>query len=306
MGTDSKFRVTQEELASVPSSWPAFRALARTEAARKAARVIVLPVTWAPAESRRARIGPRALLEASHWLGGYEEESGIDPASRGIYTVSPIKAERWEVMQREVYAYVDRSVSTDRFPVILGADRLATLGAAEALLRRGNRFGVLQLDAHRHLQPEGRQFGPISNWLTGALRRMGVPSVLCGIRGMSESELRAIGSERIPFFTVRGLNAMDPARAAFEVAKHFPGDVYISVDFSVIDPAQFPAVEMPVAFGLGIEYVATLLTSLIGNKRVIGIDFCGLAPMPGSQTCDHLAAALINRCLAALARANSF
>ncbi|MDX2177292.1 MAG: arginase family protein [Candidatus Sumerlaeia bacterium] len=306
MKPDSRFRVTREELSSVPTSWPAFRGLPRTEASRKAARAIVMPVTWAPDSSRRARIGPRALLEVSNWIGGYEEESGLDPSSRGIYTISPIQAERHEVMQREVYAYVDRTHTTGRFPVIIGADRLAGLGAVEALHRRGCRFGVLQIDAHRHLQNEGETFGAVSNWFTRSVRTMGVPTVLAGIRGMSESEFRSLLSERIPFMTARGLAAMDPVRAAFELGRHFAGDVYISVDFSALDPLQFPAVEQPVAFGLSMDFLGNILTSFAGTKRILGIDFCGLAPIPGNPAYESVAAALVNRTLAALAKANAF
>ncbi len=289
-------------LGGVPEMYPAFRGMGRTVEERAAAKVGILPVHWASDGSRGRGDGPRAMLAASIWIGGYEEESGLDPAKIGFSTLSPIMQNTWEESIEATTRTTKKIIGAGLLPVIVGADRIASIGAINAIREKDESFAVVQFDARPHIQNEGRFLGPISNFLGHRLAQGKIPTMQVGLRGMAEIEIQTLSTGNANFHTARRLAQRDPTSVAADLLRSLPESIYITLDLSVIDSVVMPSVELPLPFGLQPDFVTTVLRFLIASRRIVGMDVCGLAPISGNPAPNALAAAILNRMLASYAK----
>jgi len=289
-------------LGGVPEMYPAFRGKGRTVEERAAAKVGILPVHWASDGSRGRGDGPRALLAASIWIGGYEEDAGLDPAQIGLSTLSPVMASTWEDSIAETERTTKKIVGAGLLPVVVGADRIASIGAINAIREKDQSFAVVQFDARPHIQNEGRLLGPITNFLGHRLALGKIPTMQVGLRGMAEIEIKTLSTGNANFHTARRLAQRDPTSVAADLLRSLPESIYITVDLSVLDSVVMPAVELPLPFGLEPDFVTTVLRFLIASRRVVGMDVCGLSPISGNPAPNALAAGILNRMLASYAK----
>ena len=89
------------------------------------------------------------------------------------------------------------------------------------------------------------------------------------------------------------------------IAACLEGDVYISVDLDVFDPAFLPATGTPEPGGIRWSDVLRLIREVSGRCRVRGFDVVELSPIPGMIASDFLAAKLAYRMMGyALANIN--
>ena len=73
------------------------------------------------------------------------------------------------------------------------------------------------------------------------------------------------------------------------------GDVFVSIDLDVFDPAIMPATGTPEPGGIYWKDVLRLLKQVSFSCRISGFDVVELAPLPGMVAPDFLAAKLIYR-----------
>lgn len=289
-------------LGGVPDLYPAFRGKGRTVEERASAKIGILPVHWASDGARGRGDGPRAMLAASMWIGGYEEEMGIDPATFGFSTLAPIILNTWEESIETTARTTRKIVGAGLLPVVVAADRIASIGAINALHEKDPNFAVVQIDARAHIQAEGRFLGPISNFFGHRLAEKKVPTMQVGLRGLAEPEIQALSTGNANFHTARRLAQRDPTSVAADLLRSLPESIYITVDLSVLDSSVMPAVELPLPYGLQPEFLTTLLRFLIVSRRIVGMDVCGLAPISGNPAPNALAAGILNRMLASYAK----
>ena len=82
-----------------------------------------------------------------------------------------------------------------------------------------------------------------------------------------------------------------------DLLKGLTRNVYITIDIDVLDPSVMPSTGTPEPGGLDWYTLMGLLTAVITNRNVVGMDVTELLPNPDNRAPDFLVAKLIYRCL---------
>ncbi len=275
-----------------------FLGLSSSESSLEGARAVLIPVPYDGTTTYRAgtREGPRAILAASRELEPYDEETGIEAYRYGIATLKelPVIVTSPKEMVGSVREVGEAVLEAGKLPVLLGGEHLLSLGMIEAVAGRYENFSILHLDAHADLREEYQG----SSFSNACVMRHAIeyaPIVQVGIRSLTIEEHHFIRDRNIPCFFAHELHR-DPG--LFErVLPCLGPNVYISIDLDVLDPAIMPAVGTPEPGGLSWYAVTDLLRTVIRERRVIGLDFMELNPVPQFVAPDFLAARLVYKIL---------
>jgi len=285
----------QRELLS--SGWAAyanFAALPPEHADYEQARFVLLPVPYDRSTSYRpgARGGPRAIIEASHYLELYDEELQTEPYRAGIHTLPALEplASGPEAMSARVEAVVGRLLAAGKLPILLGGEHSITIGAVRALTGQGEKLSVLQLDAHADLREE-YEGTPFSHACVGRRIAERARLVQLGIRSLSAIEADYL--HHAPITTVYAQEWLTDEQSALRALAELDDPVYITIDLDVFDPAIMPATGTPEPGGLDWQKVLRLLRRVCRNHLVLGADLVELAPLPGQIAPDFLVAKLV-------------
>ncbi len=154
------------------------------------------------------------------------------------------------------------------------------------LKRKYKKLSVLQIDAHTDLRDsyEGSKYNHAC-----IMRRIwdeGCNVVSVGIRSGTREDLVFVKKNK-------GVMYFNDTFDIKGVLKGLSEHVYITIDLDGFDPSIMPATGTPEPGGLLWEPVLTLLKEVIKAKHVVGADVVELAPIPGQQASDFLAARLV-------------
>lgn len=166
------------------------------------------------------------------------------------------------------------------FPLVVGGDDSIPIPVFAALDGRGP-VNVLHVDAHLDFRDE---IGGVTHGYSSVIRR---------IREMPHTGrivqigLRGVGSAR-PQEVADALAAGNVLIRADDVHEHGPDLVldqlpddapwWVTIDLDGLDPSIAPGVGWPQPGGLTFVQIATILRSLAGEGRMIGIDLVEHAP----------------------------
>ena len=269
--------------------------------------ILVWPVPYEGTVSfaTGTRNGPRAILQASHEIETWDEELGVDIADALQFRSLPFfqapaagPREAQSEMRRELERHCDCGRD---FLLTLGGEHSVALPPAEAYLRQYPDLAVIQLDAHADLrsQFQGSSYSHAS--VMARLRDRGVPLAQLGIRSLCREEseyIRSRSGRDILALFAHDLPA--PSEAARRI-RDFLGQrpVYISFDADALDPCLMPGTGTPEPGGLSYEWVQSLWAHLLPGLRLVGLDFCEVAPLPAAGVVsESVAVKCINRILA--------
>jgi agmatinase len=254
----------------------------------------VAGVAWDGATTNRsgARMGPRAIRQASHMLcDGTHPLFDLAPQAAlgdlGDLRLPNTSTERMrEVLQREAAALIPRQRL-----LWLGGDHSITLPLLREYRRHlGRPLAVIHFDAHcdtwvDHMgEPSGH-----GTWVYEAMQE-GLVVDACftqiGIRSAGERAAREYVNERGgQIFTARALRGLSsPAQLApvvqairHRLAEHGNPPLYLSLDIDCLDPAFAPGTGTPEPGGLSSGQVLTLLEEL-AVEPLVGMDCVEVAP----------------------------
>lgn len=254
----------------------------------------VAGVAWDGATTNRsgARMGPRAIREASHMLcDGTHPVFDLSPVSAlgdaGDLRLPNTGLERMrELLQREAAALIARHRM-----LWLGGDHSITLPLLRAYRRQlGRPLAVIHFDAHcdtwtDHMgEPSGH-----GTWVHEAMQE-GLVLDACftqiGIRSAGERAARDYVRERGgQIFTARDLRGrvsaeqLAPMLQAIRsrLAAHGHPPLYLSLDIDCLDPAFAPGTGTPEPGGLSSAQVLTILEEL-ADLAFVGMDCVEVAP----------------------------
>jgi arginase len=183
------------------------------------------------------------------------------------YPETGVVAEDTLERQSEVLA-----ASLPERPVVLGGCCCAHVGAVRGLVARGQRLGVVWLDAHGDLNtpdtsPSGNEWGmPLRMLLDdGVVSPEDV--ALVGARNLDPPETAFLEESGIDDSLDRVLERV--------VA------VYVALDLDVLDPGEISAF-MPEPYGPSARDVEAILHDAAARARVAGIGLTGLLPQEAS------------------------
>ena len=260
------------------------------------AKFVVVPVPYDLTSTYQSgsRRGPDAILDASANMELYDEELRKETYLAGIHTLVPLAADARGPgeMVASVREQITRVLVHGKIPVMLGGEHSISLGAVQAMQEKYPALSVLQLDAHADLR-DSYQGSPYSH--AAVARRIAeiCPLVQVGIRSMSVEEAVFMAAGTVRTLTVDTIRADKGWQE--KVLEYLSGDVYVTIDLDVFDPAIMPSTGTPEPDGLAWRDVLSLLRQLSRRRRIRGLDVVELAPVPGLVAPDFLAAKLVYR-----------
>ncbi len=259
------------------------------------ARVVLLPVPYEATVSWMSgtRNGPRAILEASHYIELYDHELDSEPYEVGVHTLPELVLpdagpEQALTVLRDV---MNALVDTGKFVVMVGGEHSLSsppiLAHADRLGDR--RLSVLQLDAHTDLRTEYGQT-PYSHASVMYRVHEQVDIVPVGIRSLTGEERALLRQQNVPVVFSHQLVGDEWID---RVVDSLGSDVYITFDVDYFDPALMPSTGTPEPGGGTWHPTLRLLERVFRERNVVGCDVVELAPIPGMVAPDFVAAKLI-------------
>ena len=203
------------------------------------------------------------------------------------------------------------AVSAGAVPITVGGDHSiaagSVAGAAAALATRGQRLGLIWLDAHGdantpqssasgniHSMPLAHLLGHGDPDFAGISATLGGPTpailpehvAIVGVRDLDEPErqhLRAWGVHTFTMRTIdeRGLRAV--MQEALAIAGGNTGGVHVSMDLDWVDPVHAPGVGTPVAGGATYREGHLAMEIVADSGRLTSIDVVEVNPVLDSQ-----------------------
>jgi agmatinase len=262
------------------------------------ARVVILPVPLDRTTSYvpGTRNGPHEILVASSHLELWDEETGTDVHSIGIYTLPEMEfpfASMDDVM-REIRRVAAELVNRGKFPLVLGGEHSITPAVVGAVAAKHPGLSVLQIDAHADLRDAF--MGTPHNHACAMRRTLEFArTTQVAIRSLSPEEAAAAAT--LPTVIFYDFNMRADPHWMDRVVDSLSETVYITIDVDGFDPAIMPATGTPEPGGLSWYEALALLRRVIERRTVVGCDIVELSPMAGNVAPNFLCAKLIYKIL---------
>jgi agmatinase len=282
-----------DEPVTIPQN---FLGLPEPAAARRGARVVVLPIPFEATVSygTGTRDGPAAILAASRQVETFDPASGQDLAEARIHTASPLAPDLSApgAMDRRIRDAAAGLLAEGAFLLALGGEHSITAPLVEAVAAHHADVSVLHVDAHLDLRAafDGTPYSHAS-----VMRRVveaGHRTVHVGIRSACPEEAALARDRGLPVFWGRRC-AEDDGWIAEAVDALGP-TVYLSLDLDGLDPSVIRAVGTPEPGGLTWWQAVALVDRVFAERRVVAADVVELAPS-GDRASDFAAARLAVR-----------
>lgn len=258
-------------------------------------------VEMGPSAVRLAQLAPR--LER---LGHDVVDTGDVPVptretlqlGRGIDYLPTITA-----ICRDVASRTASIVRAGRIPVVLGGDHSlaagSAAGVATALAERGQRLGVIWLDAHADLNtPESTLSGnvhgmPVAHLLghgDSAMASLASPApavrpehvVIIGARDLDQAERTHARQFGVTVYTMRDIDERGLrtilAEAIARVSDGTDG-LHVSLDLDFVDPRDAPGVGTPVRGGVTYREAHLAMETLWDTGRLVAMDLVEVNPV---------------------------
>ena len=190
-----------------------------------------------------------------------------------------------------------------RIPLVLGGDHSLAAGSiagvATALAERGDRLGVIWLDAHADLNtPESTLSGnvhgmPVAHLLGHGDRGMASIAspgpavrpehlVIIGARDLDQAERTHAREYGVTIYTMRDIDERGLrtilAEAIAQVSAGTTG-LHVSLDLDFVDPRDAPGVGTPVRGGVTYREAHLAMETLWDSGRVVSLDLVEVNPV---------------------------
>lgn len=285
--------------------------MARLKTARPTVAILGAPldlgtgrrgVDMGPSALRVAGIGPRlaALGYRVEDLGnvGVEQQESTRPGPRSARFLPAIAA-----TCRDLAGRVKGIVEARQIPVVLGGDHSLAVGSvsgvAAAFRARGERIGLLWMDAHTDMNtprtsPSGNVHGMPLACLVGTgpreLTRMFdyAPKVLprnvalVGIRDVDLDERPLVRKSGVRVFTMRDIDerGMKAVMAeALAAANDSTAGFHLSLDMDGVDPREAPGVGTPVRGGFSYREAHLAMEMICDTRRMVSMEVVEVNPV---------------------------
>jgi len=257
--------------------------------------IVILPVPYDETSTwiRGADKGADAIIEASVNLEFYDIETASEVYLRGIHTLKPVLEKKSpDKLVEAVYKEVKKLLGDKKFPVIIGGNHTAPIGAFKAFSEKYSDLTILQLDAHSDLRQEyeGSKF---NHACAMARAKEYAPIVQVGIRSMSADELQFVDNNRI-FYAYQLYNDKNLYEKAVEKLGE---NVYVTIDLDVFDPSLMPSTGTPEPGGPDYFELMMFLRRVAENRNIVGFDVVELCPTELNKAPDFIAAKIIYQLL---------
>ncbi len=218
--------------------------------------------------------------------------------ARGIEFLPTITA-----VCREVATRTAELVRSGHIPLVLGGDHSVAAGSvagvATALAERGERLGLIWLDAHADINTPGSTLSgnvhgmPVAHLLghgDPAMAQLASPApavrpehtVIIGARDLDPAERSNARDFGVTIYTMRDLDERGLRTILVEaIAKISQGTqgIHVSLDLDFVDPQEAPGVGTPVRGGATYREAHLAMETLWDTGRVVSLDLVEVNPV---------------------------
>ncbi len=263
---------------------------------------------------RNAEHGPR-VMRALNTLGIIDTASLVNPkdvlniVDYGDFSTDNMSAER---TVSHITAMVQETAATGVIPMLVGGDTSmlypGVKGVAQA--QGDERFGLIHFSAHPDV--ERQEVHTISDQQSVFLLLSegiiaGEQTIQVGLRGpdVDKDTLSWLQEQGVRYYTMAAIKKRGYDRIVKQVFKDAnagPDRYFISIDVSVITPAEMVAAGRIAADGLSVTQVTDTIRHLCAAKDIVGFEITDMAPMLDFSRLSAVNAnAVLNACLAGIA-----
>lgn len=213
----------------------------------------------------------------------------------------------------------EAAVLAGHLPLVLGGDHSVAIGTISGIARawrtRGQRIGVIWVDAHTDMNtPESSPSGNIHGMPLAVLLGHGAraltdisgpagpaldPRNVCviGARQIDSTEAEIVRRSGVRVYTMSELDERGTAvcvREAIERASDGTAGIHLSFDLDGVDPQHAPGVGTPVPGGLNLRESHLICEKVAQTGRLLGVEMVELNPvLDQANRTGHLAVWLI-------------
>lgn len=238
-----------------------------------------------------ARFGPSAIRKASWGIETYSPYFGRDLGECLLHDMGDLELPFGEkkLALDLIQKGLQKILSSNKFPILLGGDHLITLPIMEEILQLYPHLNLIQIDAHTDLR--GDYLGETlshSTVMRRIVERLEEGRLIqMGIRSGIEEEFKL--ARRIKSIVSSKQSSL---RSMVKRLRNQP--VYITLDLDVIDPSLLPGVGTPEPGGFIFQEFISILKEL-QPLRVVGFDIVELTPDYDPSQVSSVTASVILR-----------
>lgn len=227
----------------------------------------------------------------------------------GNFSIDNLSAERTAT---RVANMVAETSATGAIPMLVGGDTSVLYPGVEGVARvqGAGSFGLLHFSAHpdvvrnddHQISDRRAVFSLLADGLVD-----GSETILVGLRGddLDMASLQWLRTQNVLYHTMAEVQTRGLDKVLQRVRKELdrgPDSFFVSVDVSVLDPAEMPAAGRLVTQGMRLAEITQLIRYACAEKEVVGFEITDLAPMlDTSRVSTANANALLNACLNGMA-----
>ncbi len=247
------------------------------------------------------RDGPEAILKASYQIEPYDPELGADISDLCFFKTLPFQRPNVAGpghLHEEMRQFLKDYDPGRDFFLTLGGEHSISFPLVDFYARQYPDLAVIQIDAHADLRQD-YEGSPFSHACVMArIKDLGLKTVHMGIRSFSRQEADFIKNNPDHILSFYPWNLPSPRETAGRV-RDFIGNrpIYLTFDADGLDPSLMPGTGTPEPGGLSYAWVKDLWRALWPGPRLVGMDFCELAPQPGSVVSESTAVKCIFKIL---------
>jgi len=239
------------------------------------ADIVINRVRWGESVSakRGTADAPDAILKASEQIEYYDEDLEWSPMKHmQVHVGKSVCA--FELIKTSLDGLDKKK---NQLVVSLGGDHSITPQLTLALLKKP--ATIVFLDAHADLRRS--YLGDVNSHATPVfqLLKQGHKVLMIGVRSLFETEaLRIKEDKNITCFMDRSLRSAEVKQELLKTISALEGDVYLSIDMDVFNPAFVPSVGTPQAGGIDYYFATDILEALFLDSKanVKGVDMVEL------------------------------
>ena len=269
----------------------------------KDSKIAILPAPYEATTSygKGTFKGPKAILDASHYVEFYDEELDRELCfEKGICTIKSIDFNRKKdkTALDFIYENVVQLIKDKKFVVTLGGEHTISIATIKAHFDNFKDLSILHFDAHSDLRAEYENTKYSHACFMSRVAEFTKEITQVGIRAQCIEESKFIKENKInTFYAYEIKNGKYGKNWEDKIINKLRKNVYITFDVDYLDPSIMPSTGTPEPDGFLWSETVKLLKKLARKKNVVGFDVVELAPRRDFPFPDFLTAKLIYKML---------
>lgn len=245
--------------------------------------------------------GPKAILEASHYVEFFDEETEKEVCfEKGIASLESIDFKKHSAKKTLdlIYSHVKNIIDDKKFVIVLGGEHSISTAPIKAHFDSYSDLSILHFDAHSDLryEYEGSKFSHAC--FASRVAEFTTKITQVGIRAQCKEEFQFIKDNEIKTYyahQIRQRNFDESLKN--EIVSTLDKNVYMTFDVDYFDPSIMPSTGTPEPNGFYWHETMKLLKEVCAKRNLVGFDVVELAPRKDFTFPDFLTAKLIYKIL---------